>query len=224
MRLPAKRYSVVMASLTLVTVGLLSAAGRGQHPTIDRISPARGGAGTSVTISGAGFGTASAVRFGAMSARFRIISSTEIRATVPPGAGSGRISVSAAGESTTTSTSFEVSPPNIVLILTDDQRFDEIDHMAKLQSQLVNKGIEFTQGYISDPLCCPSRATILTGQYSHTTGIYTDHARNHGGFHYFKDSTTIATVFQISRFMVSVCWRLSVTPYWGAAPRSHPRN
>ena len=86
--------------------------------------------------------------------------------------------------------------PNILLILTDDQRWDEINHMATVQADLVGRGVHFLNGMVSDPLCCPSRATILTGTYSHTNGIYTDLAKNGGGFPHFHDQTTIATVLK----------------------------
>jgi arylsulfatase A-like enzyme len=88
------------------------------------------------------------------------------------------------------------SPPNILLILTDDQRFDELDHMAIVQKELIDKGVQFTNGMVSNPLCCPSRATILTGTYSHTNRIYSNRAGSEGGFHFFHDGTTIATVLQ----------------------------
>jgi arylsulfatase A-like enzyme len=82
--------------------------------------------------------------------------------------------------------------PNILLVLTDDQRFDELDHMAALQTELLDKGVRFDDGIISDPLCCPSRASILTGTYSHTNGVYTN-VNQTGGFKHFRDATTIAT-------------------------------
>jgi arylsulfatase A-like enzyme len=88
------------------------------------------------------------------------------------------------------------SRPNILLILTDDQRFDELDHMATVQRELVDKGVQFTNGMVSNPLCCPSRATILTGTYSHTNRIYSNRASSKGGFHFFHDGTTIATALQ----------------------------
>jgi N-acetylglucosamine-6-sulfatase len=62
--------------------------------------------------------------------------------------------------------------PNIVLILTDDQRFDELSFMPTVESQLVGKGVTFSNGFTPDPLCCPSRASVLRGQYSHGTGVY----------------------------------------------------
>jgi N-acetylglucosamine-6-sulfatase len=85
------------------------------------------------------------------------------------------------------------SKPNILFILTDDQRFDELDHMPIVDANIIGKGVEFPNGMVSDPLCCPSRATILTGTYSHTNGIYTNQNRT-GAFKHFVDTTTIATV------------------------------
>ena len=84
--------------------------------------------------------------------------------------------------------------PNIVLILTNDQRFDTLWAMPTVESQLVAKGIEFTKGYISNPVCCPSRSSILTGLYSHTTGVYTnDPSQPYGGFPAFHDGSTVST-------------------------------
>ena len=82
--------------------------------------------------------------------------------------------------------------PSIVLVLTDDQRFDTIAEMPNVQSDLVDHGVDFTNAFVVNPLCCPSRASILTGQYSHTTGVYSNQGK-HGGFHIFRDATTIAT-------------------------------
>ena len=71
--------------------------------------------------------------------------------------------------------------PNVVLILTDDQRFDTLWAMPKVKSLLVNHGMTFDNSFVVNPLCCPSRSTILTGQYSHTTGVYKN-APPYGGF------------------------------------------
>lgn len=86
--------------------------------------------------------------------------------------------------------------PNIVLILTDDQTWTELDHMPTVQSELVAKGVTFSNAFVSNPLCCPSRSTTLTGKYSHGTDIY-DNVPPHGGFPTFlqrgEESSTIAT-------------------------------
>jgi arylsulfatase A-like enzyme len=64
--------------------------------------------------------------------------------------------------------------PNILLILTDDQPAGTVAEMAKLREGLVDEGVTFERGFVTDPLCCPSRATILTGRYAHNHGIKTN--------------------------------------------------
>ncbi|XP_022191157.1 N-acetylglucosamine-6-sulfatase isoform X5 [Nilaparvata lugens] len=64
--------------------------------------------------------------------------------------------------------------PNIVLFLTDDQ--DEllggIVPMGKTQRLIANKGVIFSNSFVSTPLCCPSRSSILTGRYAHNHGTF----------------------------------------------------
>ncbi len=84
------------------------------------------------------------------------------------------------------------TPPNVVVILTDDQRWDSLWAMPTVQSELVDHGVTFQNMFVANPNCCPSRASILTGQYSHSTGVYSDNPPN-GGFEVFKDTSTIAT-------------------------------
>jgi sulfatase-like protein len=64
--------------------------------------------------------------------------------------------------------------PNIVLIISDDQRTDMMLAMPHVRRALGVHGVTFTNAFVSNSLCCPSRAAILTGSYSHTNGIYTD--------------------------------------------------
>jgi N-acetylglucosamine-6-sulfatase len=86
------------------------------------------------------------------------------------------------------------SLPNIVLLLTDDQRSDTLGYMPNVNRLLAKQGVTFNRGYVVNPVCCPSRASILTGNYSHTTKVYTNHpGRPFGGFPAFDDSSTIAT-------------------------------
>ena len=82
--------------------------------------------------------------------------------------------------------------PNVVLIVTDDQRWDTLAFMPNVSSQLAARGTVFEQAFVVNPLCCPSRASILTGNYSHTTGVY-QQGPPHGGFEAFDDSSTLAT-------------------------------
>ena len=57
--------------------------------------------------------------------------------------------------------------PNIVFILTDDQDVRSLAYMPRVKSQLIDRGTIFENAFVTDPLCCPSRATILRGQYVH---------------------------------------------------------
>ncbi len=61
--------------------------------------------------------------------------------------------------------------PNIVLISADDMRADDIKFMPRTRKLLGQAGVTFTNALSNNPLCCPARATLLTGQYSHNNGI-----------------------------------------------------
>jgi N-acetylglucosamine-6-sulfatase len=91
--------------------------------------------------------------------------------------------------------------PNIVLILTDDQTLAEMGHMPTVASELAGKGMTFQNGFVVNPLCCPSRTTILTGKYSHSTHVYTN-LPPYGGFKGFghEDKSTIATWLQAAGY------------------------
>jgi uncharacterized protein (TIGR03437 family) len=78
-------------------------------PTISGFSPASGGAGSSVTITGSNFTGATSVKFNGQSASFTVNSSTQITATVPNCSSSGTISVTTAGGTATSGSSFSVT-------------------------------------------------------------------------------------------------------------------
>jgi N-acetylglucosamine-6-sulfatase len=61
--------------------------------------------------------------------------------------------------------------PNIVVVMTDDQRLDTLWSMPKTLSLIGTKGVTFSNALVSFPVCGPSRATFLTGQYAHNHGV-----------------------------------------------------
>jgi arylsulfatase A-like enzyme len=111
----------------------------------------------------------------------------------------GERSGPAAPNTAAVSTPDTPAAPNIVLILTDDQRWDTLWAMPIVQSELVAHGVSFSNAMVVNSLCCPSRATILTGQYSHATGVY-GNSGPYGGVHAFDDESTIATWLQGSGY------------------------
>jgi len=163
---------------------------------ITDFQPKRGPVGTTVTISGANFTGATDIQFAGVSVhgRYSVTGDAEITASVPAGASSGPIAVVTPAGTVDSSEDFSVDPPNILFVLTDDQRWDELDCMPIVQSELIGKGVKFSNGFVSHPLCAPSRATFLTGTYSGMNGVWSNTSQNHGGFQYFNDTTTIATV------------------------------
>ena len=60
---------------------------------------------------------------------------------------------------------------NVVFILTDDMTSSELAGMPNVESLIGAQGTTFNEAYASFPLCCPSRATMLTGQYMHNHGV-----------------------------------------------------
>lgn len=75
--------------------------------------------------------------------------------------------------------------PNIVFVLTDDQDAS-IENMPRLRSLVAEQGATFTQAFVNTPLCCPSRASLLTGLHAHTHGVVANRAPE-GGFEGFRD-------------------------------------
>ena len=105
-------------------------------------------------------------------------------------------------------------PPSVVVILTDDQRWDTISAMPTVESQLVDKGVRFTNAFVPDSLCCPSRTSILTGSYSHTTGVWRNQPP-YGGWQSFNDTTTIATWLHSAGYSTALVGKY-LNGYWDA--------
>jgi arylsulfatase A-like enzyme len=83
-------------------------------------------------------------------------------------------------------------PPNIILINTDDQRPETLPFMRTTMQELVDSGTTFENNFVSTALCCPSRASLLTGEYAHNHGVLGNDPP-YGGFFNFDDSSTLAT-------------------------------
>ncbi len=86
--------------------------------------------------------------------------------------------------------------PNIIVIVADDLDAASLEAMPRAKALLADQGTSFTNFFVSLALCCPSRATILRGQYAHNHQVLTNRPPN-GGFQRFRalghELSTVAT-------------------------------
>lgn len=85
--------------------------------------------------------------------------------------------------------------PNILVIMTDDQRIEEMRALPKTRDLLGARGTTFENSFVAYPLCCPSRSTFLTGQYAHNHGVLANGGA-HGGYARLDHSNTLAVWLQ----------------------------
>lgn len=84
--------------------------------------------------------------------------------------------------------------PNIVVVLTDDMRTDDLDYMPVTRRLISERGVNFTEATSPHPLCCPARAELVTGQYAQNNGVRHNSGK-FGGWKAMDSSSTVATWF-----------------------------
>jgi N-acetylglucosamine-6-sulfatase len=107
------------------------------------------------------------------------------------------------------------TPPNIVVIQTDDMTRGDlyatytdpltgalIAAMPNTLIHLAGQGVTFNRYYVSNPLCCPSRTSMLTGRYSHNNGVLTNFFPS-GGYYKFDTPNNLAVWLQNAGYRTS---------------------
>jgi len=89
--------------------------------------------------------------------------------------------------------------PNIVFVMTDDMRDDELRWMPHTRELLGTRGTDFTDAISPHPLCCPARAQLVTGQYAQNNGVQ-HNAGPFGGFQALDPSEEISAWFKQSGY------------------------
>jgi hypothetical protein len=71
-------------------------------------------------------------------------------------------------------TAAQVTPPtpNFVFVYTDDLRQDDLAYMPKTRNLIASQGMTFDNAYVPLASCCPSRASVLRGQYVHNHKVW----------------------------------------------------
>ncbi len=94
--------------------------------------------------------------------------------------------ISAPGSSQEEGAESSADRPNFVFVLADDLDHASAQQMPEISSLLVEEGLSFEEAFVSHPVCCPSRATILTGLYDHNHEVLSNIFPS-GGFQKFVD-------------------------------------
>jgi arylsulfatase A-like enzyme len=77
------------------------------------------------------------------------------------------------------------SRPNIIVIYLDDMRASDVKVMHNVNNLIAANGVTFTDSAVTTAACCPARATHLSGQYAHNTGVM-HNSPPYGGYVTFK--------------------------------------
>jgi N-acetylglucosamine-6-sulfatase len=108
--------------------------------------------------------------------------------------------------------------PNVILINTDDMNVTDLFVMRHTLSLLGAHGTSFRNSYVSYPLCCPSRASQLTGQYAHNHGVLTDQR-----FTDLDSSNTLAVWLKRAKYRTAMVGKY-LNGYGVVDPRQVPQG
>lgn len=112
-----------------------------------------------------------------------------------------------------------VDKPNILLVMTDDMRADDVQWMPHTQGFFARRGTEFRNFFAPTPLCCPNRASYLTGQFAHNHQVWWHDAP--WGYGAFDDSRTISGALQREGYRTAYIGKY-LNRYGEAAPKADP--
>jgi arylsulfatase A-like enzyme len=103
--------------------------------------------------------------------------------------------------------------PNVLVVVTDDQRDGTLGVMPETRRWLGRGGTTFPNAYVTTPLCCPSRATLFTGRFAHNHGVRTNHDAE-----MLDQGTTLQRFLQDAGYLTAIAgkflnkWDLSRDP------------
>ena len=122
----------------------------------------------------------------------------------------------------------EAARPNIVVVMADDMRVDDLRFAPHVRRLVAQRGLTFRNSFSPYPLCCPARASFFTGLYAHGHRVWSH--REPWGYRVFDDSRTIATSLRQAGYRTGFVGkylngygphtsRVSGTPSWSYVPR-----
>jgi len=85
-------------------------------------------------------------------------------------------------------------PPNIIIILTDDMDLSLMPYLPQTDALIAKEGATFTNYFVTASICCPSRASMLRGQYPHNTNVLSNNFPEGGFRRFFMDGNESDTL------------------------------
>ncbi len=115
------------------------------------------------------------------------------------------------------------SGPNILLIVTDDQRAaaDTLTVMPKTRELFEDQGTNYPNFMVTTPLCCPSRSSIFSGRYAHNTGVHTN--TDHDAVQAFDQRATIQAYLHEAGYQTGIAGKFFTTWPVGQDPPNFDR-
>jgi arylsulfatase A-like enzyme len=170
---PIRHALFIVTTIAAVGAGVATSCGHSSAPSEHQPGDDGGasprGAGGDGTATGAG----GASGMGASTAG----ASGGSGATGDTGAGGGTATAGTTGAGTAgagaAGTGGTAAPPNIVFVLADDLAMNLVPYMPHVL-QMQKDGATFTNYFVADSLCCPSRTSMFTGRYPHNSGVFTN--------------------------------------------------
>ena len=89
--------------------------------------------------------------------------------------------------------------PNVVVFMTDDQTMRQVRYMPNVQRLIADQGTSFSRFFATFPLCCPSRATLLNGQYAHNHLVLHNDGR-YGGYKRLDHAQTLPVWLRLAGY------------------------
>jgi arylsulfatase A-like enzyme len=96
--------------------------------------------------------------------------------------------------------------PNVIFVLSDDLSWNLVKHMPNLL-KMQQQGATFSNYFVSDSLCCPSRTSMFTGKFPHNSGVFTNTGDDGGYATYLKlgnDPQTFAVALRKSGYRTAM--------------------
>jgi arylsulfatase A-like enzyme len=110
--------------------------------------------------------------------------------------------------------------PNVVIIVTDDQR-GGLSVMPETRMRFVREGVSYSPAFATTPLCCPSRASIMTGRYAHNHGVKSNNNPGETGANALDHSTTIQRYLDDAGYHTGVIGKFLNQPWEFSARPPH---